>query len=90
LNHMWKSPYGRYGHYVDYGLMGPWRCFIIYLLNYPYRLRGRNEPQKIETKYVRNSLPTSLYLSEVKGCEMKLFNVCLLHTMKWWLVFNNY
>jgi hypothetical protein len=28
LNHMWKSAYGRYGHYVDYGLMGPLGCYI--------------------------------------------------------------
>jgi hypothetical protein len=76
LNHMWKSAYGRYGHYVDFGLMGPLGCCIIYLLNYAWRSRRQKWTKKqCETRYVKNSSPISLYLCEVKGCEIEWFIV---------------
>ncbi len=90
LNHTWKLAYGRYGHYVDFSLMGPSGCYIVYLLNYPWRSRRLKWTKKIWNNICKKFITHFTILVWNEGIWNILVYCVMLHTTRWWLVFDNY
>jgi hypothetical protein len=86
---MWKSTYGRYGHYVDFSLMGPSWCCIIYLLNYARDQGDRNEPKKIWNKICKKFITHFTIPMWSERMWDQMVYCVMLHSAKRWLVFDN-